>query len=68
VFFLSIYFDPKVQKYNVSAVRKNKHSMDLLMARLSKNSKPDSYEMLLGVRDYTIKADSRLVFYGRYLA
>lgn len=27
VFFLSIYFDSKLQKHNVSAVRKNKHSM-----------------------------------------
>jgi hypothetical protein len=67
IFFLNVNFDTRIQKHIVTAIHKNRYSMELMMVRLSRTSKPETFELLLGDSDLIIKTDSRIVLCGRYL-
>jgi len=67
VFFLHVEFDTKKQKHTVTAVRRNKHTVELLMARVGRLAKPDSLEVVLADRDLTVRTDNRIIYFGKYM-
>lgn len=67
VFFLYVEFDTHKQKHTVTAVRRNKHTVELLMARANRLTKPEALEVVLVDRDLTIRTQDHVVFVGRYM-